>query len=154
MEITTRRRWSGIVWCSDPDDPSAWLSSVWVELKILCVNGLWRCTCLHAGTYFSCMSVSYCLSLRKQLRFLAHASVFSMKACAMFACSFLKHVHSVHCLCCLHSTVFVYVCRPEQKLFSELAGVVRSVSVWLLPKAKEPSCRRRGSSCSPTTISG
>lgn len=55
--------------------------------------------------------------------------------------------------CTVHS-ILVSVCRTEQKLFSELAGAERSVSVWLLPKAEEPSCRRRGSSCSPTTISG
>lgn len=55
---------------------------------------------------------------------------------------------------CMYSRVSVVVCRSEQKLFSELAGVVHRVSVGLLPKAEEPSCRRRGSSCSPTTISG
>lgn len=161
MEITTQPRWSGIVWRSDPNDPSTWLSSVTLDVKIVCASQIVYIVVYMHVCMFACQRISISIFLHARLVLFTSSEVseislqcFGMKACALFTCSLLKHVHSVHCLCCIYSTVFVFVCRTEQKLFSELAGVVRSVSVWLLPKAKEPSCRRRGSSCSPTTISG
>lgn len=152
MEITTQPRWSGVALCNDPVDPEHGLTQLGLMFKLcVCVRmctWLYACTCIHVSAYHP---VPF---LRASLRIMAQTSVF-----------YHENVTAVHmqlaqtCTFCtlplLHLPCSVcFISKTEQKLFSELAGVVHSVSVWLLPKAKEPSCRRRGSSCSPTTISG
>lgn len=145
MEITTQPRWSGVALCNDPIDPEHGLAQLGLMFK-LCVRvrmctWLYACTCIRVSTYHPDHFLRACHKLETENLTVVHMQL--AQTCTFYALPLLH----LRCSVC-------FVCKTEQKLFSELAGVVHSVSVWLLPKAKEPSCRRRGSSCSPTTISG
>lgn len=114
MEITTQPRWSGIVLCNDPSDPEHGLAQLGLMLK-LCVHvrlciWLYACKCMHVSAHYLACLTCIVYFLRSACEFWHRLWCFSMKTCALFTCSLIKHVH-VLCIAFVASTVqYLYLC--------------------------------------------